>query len=158
MGKSDICINKIKLEKFLLEKISRFESYTYSDEYNKTEKHDCRIASDAYKEVLKFVFDQSDEYSTCVLNGANTYEIDGNLLFKHFSKQYPLGTSIDIVATVKDVLFKLKDFPINGAKCQEFNTIEEAIVYEIVKYLEDHDYALNKIYDIEREILLKNLM
>lgn len=158
MGKSDICISKTKIEKFLLDNIKELESYLFSEDYDETEKHDCRVASDVYKEVLRFVFDQSDEHSTCVLNGANTYEIDGKLLFKHFSKWYPLRTSIDIVATVKDVLFKLKDFPINGAKCQEFNTIEEAIVYEIVKYLKDHDYALNKIYDIKREALLKNLM
>lgn len=158
MGKSDICVSKIKTEKFLLEKISRFESYTYSDEYDKTEKHDCRIASDAYKEVLKFVFDQSDEYSICVLNDTDTYEIDGKLLLKHFSKQYPLGTSIDIVAAVKDVLFKLKDFPINGAKCQEFNTIEECIVYETIKYLKKHNYSLNRIYAVEGVELWKNLM
>ena len=158
MGKSDICINKTKIEKFLLDKIKELEGYTYSDEYDEVEKHDCRVASNSYKEILSFLNEEGNNYVTCTLNGADEYKVSMDILFACFSKCYQLKVSADILVVMKDIEFKLNGFPINGAKCQEFNTIEECIAHTTMRFLDKHNYPLNKVYELSGETLWKNLM
>lgn len=45
----------LEIKKCLEDSIAEMESYAEDDEYDDCEQHDCRVAAEAYEQILAFV-------------------------------------------------------------------------------------------------------
>lgn len=157
-----------KLKEYLINKVEEMKACANSDEYTEEERQACRIALDAYKDVLDYVRKPSKNRAKIrVMAESNGYwkcfdcTVNGDLLLYYLRESFPYKTTAELFGIKKELMQKIKKLEgirLDGKRLKNCNDIEECIAIETKEFLKRNNYTTRKLYEMEGLTIWENLI